>query len=178
MAKMYGSYKTETYGDGTRRCVFCGEIKSLKKDFPRNGTDRNGKQVYRYDCKRCYNIRRKEDRNKKAHSDFVGGQKRRGEDNPEFSHQDWKNCLIYFGGCCAYCGSTPRRNKKMTKDHLKPISKGGLTSPDNIIPACFSCNSSKGAEDFKEWFMKQPYFSQDRLNTIFKWRAIMRQVND
>jgi 5-methylcytosine-specific restriction endonuclease McrA len=86
--------------------------------------------------------------------------------------------LIYFGGKCAYCGSTPRKNKRLTKDHLEPISQGGGTIPENIVPACFSCNSSKGAEDFKDWFMKQSFFSQDSLNTIFKWRSIMRQAGD
>lgn len=175
--KMYGEYTSEDFSNGTRRCVFCGQIKPLT-DFPKNGKDKYGKTVYRQDCKTCYNIRRNENRNKKKHSDFIGGQKRRGEENPNFSHQDWKNCLIYFGGKCAYCGCTPRKNQWLTKDHLLPISQGGETIPENIVPACFSCNSSKGAEDFKDWFMKQPFFSQDSLNAIFKWRSIMRQAGE
>jgi hypothetical protein len=44
------------------------------------------------------------------------------------------------------------------------------------VPACQSCNSSKGAEDFRDWFMKQAFFSQERLNRIFKWRTIIRQT--
>ena len=64
----------------------------------------------------------------------------------------------------------------MTRDHLEPVSEGGRTIQSNIVPACQSCNSSKGAEDFKDWFMKQPFFSQERLNRIFKWRTIIRQV--
>lgn len=175
--KMYGEYTSEDFSNGTRRCVFCGQIKPLT-DFPRNGKDKYGKTVYRQDCKTCYNIRRNENRSKKKHSDFIGGQKRRGEENPNFSHQDWKNCLIYFGGKCAYCGCTPRKNQRLTKDHLLPISQGGETIPENIVPACFSCNSSKGAEDFKDWFMKQLFFSQDSLNAIFKWRSIMRQAGE
>lgn len=176
MAKrMYGNYASETYEDGTRLCVFCGEVKSLK-DYPKNGVDEHGRTAYRLDCKTCYNLRRKENRNKKRHSDFIGGQKRRGEVDPEFTHQDWKEVMIYFGGECAYCGATPRRNQNLTRDHLHPVSQGGETTPGNIVPACGSCNSSKGADDFKKWFMRQPFFSQERLNKVFKWRTIMRQI--
>ena len=90
----------------------------------------------------------------------------------------WKDSMIFFGGECAYCGHTPRRGEHLTRDHLLPVCKGGITKADNIVPACSSCNNSKGSEDFKEWFMRQPFFSQERLNRIFKWRTIMREVGD
>lgn len=177
--RMRGAYDAEVFytnGKAThKRCTFCGEVKPIE-EFPKNGVDNQGNQRYRDDCKTCYNIRRNENRTKKKHTDFIGGQKRRGEDAPNFSHQEWKECLIFFGGECAYCGGTPRKGQRLTRDHLEPISAGGRTIQSNIVPACASCNSSKGAEDFKEWFMKQPFFSQERLNRIFKWRTIMRQV--
>lgn len=138
---MYGEYTSEDFSNGTRRCVFCGQIKPLT-DFPRNGKDKYGKTVYRQDCKTCYNIRRNENRNKKKHSDFIGGQKRRGEAAPRLSHQEWKEAMIFFGGECAYCGGTPRRNQTLTRDHLEPVSNGGTTTQDNIVPACASCNLS------------------------------------
>ena len=175
---MYGIYESETFVDNGvwyRRCVFCGELKQLHQDFPKNGTDDKGETIYRQDCKVCYNIRRHENRSKKYHSDFLGGQRRRGDD-PNFTHQEWKEALIFFGGECAYCGCTPRRGQRLTRDHLQAIKMGGTTSQDNIVPACGSCNSSKGADDFKEWFMRQPFFSQERLNKIFKWRTIIRMV--
>lgn len=176
--RMKGQYEpTERY-DGLIRlktCSFCGQEKHIV-EFPRNGFDKNGIAKYRDDCKTCYNIRRKENRTKKKHTDFVGGMRRRGEENPNFSHQEWKECVIYFGGECAYCGGTPRKGQRLTRDHLEPVANGGRTIQENIVPACSSCNSSKGAEDFKDWFMKQPFFSQERLNKIFKWRMMMRQV--
>ena len=177
--RMKGKFEAEDIYDGkvlvARRCSFCGEVKPIEQ-FPKNGVDSNGRTKYRDDCKTCYNIRRKENRTKKKHSDFIGGQKRRGEDNPDFTHQEWKECVIFFGGECAYCGATPRKGQRLTRDHLEPVSKGGRTVQANIVPACSSCNSSKGAEDFKEWFMKQSFFSQERLNRIFKWRSIMRTL--
>lgn len=176
--RMHGNYLSKTFeknGKMYRRCVFCGEVKPIN-DFPHNGVDANGNPEWRQDCKTCYNIRRKENRTKKKHSDFICGQKRRGEENPEYTHQEWKEALIFFGGACAYCGCTPRKGQRLTRDHLEPVSTGGRTIQSNIVPACASCNSSKGAEDFKDWFMKQPFFSQDRLNRIFKWRTIIRQL--
>lgn len=177
--RMKGSFAPDMWYDGKgqriKRCTFCGEAKPIDC-FPKNGVDSHGNAKYRDDCKTCYNIRRKENRTKKKHNDFIGGQKRRGEENPEFSHQEWKECVIFFGGTCAYCGGTVRKGQRLTRDHLEPVSKGGRTIQSNIVPACGSCNSSKGAEDFKDWFMKQPFFSQDRLNRIFKWRTIMKQL--
>lgn len=170
--RMYGNYETETL-DGLRRCVYCGEWKDLEKEYYKNGTD-----AYRLDCKTCYNIRRKENKTKKRHSDFIGGQKRRGEAAPRLSHQEWKEIVIFFKGSCAYCGGTPRRNQRLTRDHLEPVSKGGTTTQDNIVPACSACNSSKGAEEWRLWFMKQPFFSQDRMNKIFEWRSIIKACGD
>lgn len=54
--------------------------------------------------------------------------------------------LSYFHGQCAYCS-----NQATTWDHIVPISKGGRTSPDNVVPACASCNSSKGDRDVMTW---------------------------
>lgn len=177
--RMRGKYepltRTDTHGNTVKVCTFCGEEKFIG-DFPKNGVDAEGNYKYRDDCKTCYNIRRRENRTKKKHSDFIGGQKRRGEENPEYTHQEWKEALIFFRGECAYCGCTPRKGQRLTRDHLEPVSEGGRTIQSNIVPACQSCNSSKGAEDFKDWFMKQPFFSQERLNRIFKWRTIIRQV--
>ena len=179
--KMRGRYMPSTIelADGTHKtykvCSFCGDVKPLD-EFPRNGKDASGVIKYRDDCKKCYNIRRRENATKKKHTDFVGSMKRRGESDIDYTHQQWKEAVIYFGGECCYCGRTMRKGERLTKDHLVPVSTGGRTVQSNIVPACQSCNSSKGAEDFRDWFMKQPFFSQERLNKIFKWRTIIRQL--
>lgn len=41
---------------------------------------------------------------------------------------------------CAYCG----KYRDLTIDHIHPKSKGGKDSWDNLISACFKCNSRKG----------------------------------
>lgn len=178
--RMYGTFASVTTIENDvvyRTCVFCGANKPIV-DFPKNGVGPDGAAEYRTDCKVCYNVRRKanKSRSRKHHSDFIGGMKRRGEDVSNYTLQEWKECLLFFGGECAYCGCTPRKNQRLTRDHLDPWSQGGRTTQSNIVPACSSCNSSKGATDFKVWFMAQPFFSQERLNRIFKWRTILRMV--
>ena len=44
---------------------------------------------------------------------------------------------------CLGCGSSPKR---LTVDHVVPLSKGGNDTIDNIQPLCKPCNSSKGAK--------------------------------
>jgi 5-methylcytosine-specific restriction endonuclease McrA len=46
-------------------------------------------------------------------------------------------------GRCFYCGN----KRKLTIDHIIPISKGGGHTRDNVVMACKSCNSSKNAKD-------------------------------
>lgn len=161
-----------------RQCTCCGEQKSIL-EFHKNGTNEDGSVAYRTECKTCYNIKRNVNtsKNKKRHSDFVGYTRtERGEPDVQYSRQEWKECLIFFGGECAYCGATPRKGQSLTRDHLQAVDAGGKTTQANIIPACKSCNSSKGKTDFKDWFMGQSFFSQERLNRIFKWRTILRLV--
>lgn len=54
--------------------------------------------------------------------------------------EQWKAIKAAYGYRCAYCGCKP---KKLTQDHVIPITRNGGTTPDNIVPACQSCNSSK-----------------------------------
>jgi 5-methylcytosine-specific restriction endonuclease McrA len=47
------------------------------------------------------------------------------------------------GGRCVYCGN----KKKLTIDHVEPLVAGGRDDIDNAVPACQSCNSSKGTKN-------------------------------
>lgn len=50
------------------------------------------------------------------------------------------------GGLCFYCGGSAD-----TIDHVIPLSRGGQDPIDNLVPACRSCNSSKGQKLVAEW---------------------------
>lgn len=50
-------------------------------------------------------------------------------------------------GTCVYCGGHAN-----TVDHVQPLDRGGWEHESNLVPACKSCNSSKGASLLTEWF--------------------------
>ena len=55
---------------------------------------------------------------------------------------EWEAIKVAYKHRCAYCG---KKQKRLTQDHVIPLSKGGGTTMGNIIPACQSCNSRKGS---------------------------------
>lgn len=44
---------------------------------------------------------------------------------------------------CLYCGNEFGRHS-LTRDHVMPISRGGRDVWENVVSACFHCNSRKG----------------------------------
>ena len=46
-------------------------------------------------------------------------------------------------GLCLYCGRECHRSS-LTRDHVQPVSKGGRDIWENVVAACFQCNSRKG----------------------------------
>ena len=50
---------------------------------------------------------------------------------------------------CTYCGRPAD-----AWDHVFPWSRGGNDGPGNRVPACTSCNSSKGDDTPEEWWQR------------------------
>lgn len=48
--------------------------------------------------------------------------------------------------CCQYCGA----KGDLTFDHVVPRSKGGVTSWENVVAACASCNLRKGSRSLRK----------------------------
>jgi len=48
---------------------------------------------------------------------------------------------------CWFCADTDR----LSADHIIPRDRGGVDSGENLIYACRTCNSSKGAKDLLQW---------------------------
>src|ERR1700722_16089752 len=47
--------------------------------------------------------------------------------------------------CCGYCGvSETETGGELTIDHFRPVSANGDDSVDNLVYACFRCNTYKG----------------------------------
>ncbi len=50
---------------------------------------------------------------------------------------------------CMYCGDQ-FAVKNLTRDHVKPVSRGGLNTWENVVSACVSCNTRKGNHTLDE----------------------------
>lgn len=61
---------------------------------------------------------------------------------------EWREIKQKYRHSCAYC---LRPQKRLTMDHIQPLSRGGRHIAENIAPACMSCNASKQARDAIEW---------------------------
>lgn len=77
------------------------------------------------------------------------------------------------GGQCYYCGEV--LNGEFDVDHMHPVSKGGTSRPENLVPACKHCNQSKNnltIEQFRRyrtmmWAVAEhqvPYFKTKQLD--------------
>jgi 5-methylcytosine-specific restriction endonuclease McrA len=63
--------------------------------------------------------------------------------NPKQKQSKKIQLLQEYGSCCWWCGRHLPSNQ-LTLDHLKPKSRGGSNSLENLRLACFPCNNSRG----------------------------------
>lgn len=59
-----------------------------------------------------------------------------------YTFEEWEKLKAQFGNKCAFC----RKETKLTRDHIIPLSKGGTNYISNIQPLCRSCNSKKNTK--------------------------------
>lgn len=55
---------------------------------------------------------------------------------------EWEKIKKIYHNRCVYCGEI----KPLHRDHIIPVNNGGCLVKNNIVPACKSCNSKKGAK--------------------------------
>ena len=58
--------------------------------------------------------------------------------------------LLRDGERCGYCGT---HTGKLHIDHIVPVHLGGSSKPQNLTPACPSCNRRKGARFSRRWML-------------------------
>ena len=84
---------------------------------------------------------------------------------PKLRNRRWRKSLHEFtGNSCIYCGKNSE-----SIDHILPRSRGGLSTTDNCVPACLSCNGSKTDNDAFEWYRKQSFYDPRRSMAIRAW---------
>lgn len=53
-------------------------------------------------------------------------------------------------GTCYYCGQRVA-HRDLTMDHLVPLTRGGRSTKDNLVPCCKDCNNKKKSLLPIEW---------------------------
>lgn len=65
---------------------------------------------------------------------------------------EWRTIKNETDNRCVYCG---KKFDVLEIDHVEPLTKGGRHDVDNIVPACKSCNSSKGNRTLLRFFLQR-----------------------
>ena len=94
----------------------------------------------------------------------------------DITETEWRACLKIFNNQCAYCGlpfekHIVLRNGKyiimnLHKEHVDNIGYNDLR---NAVPACKYCNSQKHDSNMEDWYRKQEFFAEKRLQFIYWW---------
>lgn len=72
--------------------------------------------------------------------------------------REWRKLVRRYRHRCAYCGGN---QGGIHMDHVIPLSRGGRHAIGNVLPACQSCNLTKGAKLVAEWKRDEARWSQD-----------------
>lgn len=69
----------------------------------------------------------------------------------DLSTEQWQALQAAWGGC-AYCGTA---DAALQRDCVLAISRGGRYTLENVVPACRSCNTSKGNDEVTGWLRRK-----------------------
>lgn len=105
-------------------------------EFRKNNREKL-RQYYRDYFKRYYAA----NPHKRRQHNATAKARRKGCTLANLSADEWTLILEMHAYCCAYCGFY---FNNLEQDHVIPLSKGGVHTFSNVVPACKSCNSSKG----------------------------------
>lgn len=77
--------------------------------------------------------------------------------------------MDYFDWKCAYSNvDLTKENRSI--DHIKPISLGGEHEIWNVAPMLKNYNYQKQDKKMLQWYKKQDFFSEERLQKIYEWQ--------
>lgn len=177
----FGETKPHPHIPGTAKVGYY-VCRCCKKELPLNSEHFNKLASwatgYNYYCKKCSDSKRsyfiKKTIDKYRATDVIKSQRRRSlkKSLPStLTDEQWEEVKFHFNNRCAYCNS----DKPLAQDHFLSLSHGGFYEQSNIIPACKSCNSSKGAKPYSEWHHKQPHYTKEREAKIYKYLGYSKQ---
>lgn len=103
---------------------------------------------------------------------FNGHNKRRTKEQSQgngITKEQWLEMMRFFDWRCAYSGEKLDKDTR-SLDHIEPLNKYGVNEIWNAVPMYRPYNSSKRDKDLLDWYTKQEFFSEERLNKIKDWQ--------
>jgi 5-methylcytosine-specific restriction endonuclease McrA len=85
-----------------------------------------------------------------------------------------KNILLRDRNSCQYCGII-LHSSELTLDHVQPRSRGGLSTWENLVACCHSCNRRKGNQLLHE-LQDMKLLREPRPFSLHTSRHIMRMI--
>ena len=82
------------------------------------------------------------------------------------------------GFLCVYCGAPPT-TVTLEIDHVIPVADGGSNSIDNLVTACWSCNSGKGARPLSaipQSLKEKNALMKERAKQVASYSALVAEV--
>lgn len=90
--------------------------------------------------------------------------------------EQWLEMMSFFNWECAYSGKyLGGKTKDRSIDHVIPLNSGGENEIWNCVPMDRSLNSSKNDKEMLEWYIKQPFYSHERLLKIYEWQEYAKK---
>ncbi|NMQ27997.1 hypothetical protein E4Q23_09645 [Candidatus Accumulibacter phosphatis] len=85
----------------------------------------------------------------------------------------WQHLKDEFDGLCVFCGSdATKENRGIVPDHLIPVTRFGELVIGNTVPACQTCNDSRGDDDWRPFvrvrFRSDPEVQIERIEAYIK----------
>lgn len=85
--------------------------------------------------------------------------------------EQWYEMMGFFNWKCAYSGEyIGGDNDNRTIDHIVSLNNDGEHEIWNCVPMYQPYNSGKRDRNMLEWYLKQEYFSIEKLTKIYEWR--------
>jgi len=84
---------------------------------------------------------------------------------PKLAKRRFRQSIYEAWDCkCGYCDELAT-----SLDHIVPRFKSGSSNRNNLVPACRRCNAAKASSPMEEWYRKQEFFNEIRLQRLKSW---------
>lgn len=128
------------------------------------------KQYYKENREKILEEKRKYLKNN-PHINFNNHVKRRQLEEQQgngINKEQWLEMMEFFNWKCAYSGIQLNKDNRSI-DHIVPLLLNGEHEIWNCVPMYMPYNSSKNTKNMEEWYIKQDFYSEERLNKIYEW---------